>query len=687
MNQESAKSFLWSKEKRASLQAHLTGAWADDIWQVSGTTEQGNQVSRSLHLVLVNPAIKEEVKYALWYQLTQGEWQGQTPGVQRRLLVRIRHLVTWLNHVAPPSLPSLLERDLPFWICSLRTWLVEMGYYTTSSEKYLHSTQTYITYSRDDRHIGVLRAIYGVLVEAYDGRPEMEKDIWDLRKLGVELDLSKTTYKLNFTYIAQPWLRFLAKKYLAYNLAIYGVGDCVVKLGSIRQFSHFLEKQAPESQVADLDRSLMLRYVSFLQTQPLSVSVRNQRLTTLRTFLEICAHRLGISGLTREPLLFDDELSQEPESASREIPAEVLVQLRKHLHVLPTTILRMVTVLLELGLRINELCQLPLDCLICDDKHEWYLRFYQSKTHREQVLPLVEKEVIGAIQAQQEVVRARWGKACSYLFPSPSTPNTPYKQLTFARKLNQWAEQCQITDTNQRLYRFTSHQFRHTVGMRLINEDVPLEVVSRLLGHRSLAMTQIYARVRDQKLRTDLERVARKRKTVDYQGNAVKGDARANDSEVQMTRKGVRGQTLAVGGCARLIVLGDCNHANKCLICPMWLTSTDDLPTLKSFYDRSIRLKQRAIEKGNKIVVEQQDRIIPTLALRIKSLEETEMDGTLCVDDVLAQLRTDLAEAECGLEEAQAAGLVLATRHLERAITDMNMRIVALEVPDDRTHE
>jgi hypothetical protein len=200
-------------------------------------------------------------------------------------------------------------------------------------------------------------------------------------------------------------------------------------------------------------------------------------------------------------------------------------------------------------------------------------------------------------------------------------------------------------------------------------------------------MTQVYARVRDQKLRADLERVARKRKMVDYQGNAVKGNWQANDPEVQMTRKGVRGQTLAVGGCGRLVVLGDCSYANKCLTCPMWLTSTDDLPALKSFSERAIRLKQRATACGNQVVIDQQDRIIPTLALRIKSLEATEIDGSLCVNDVLTQLRTDLAEAECGLEEAQTARLVLAARHLERAIREMKTRIAALEVPDDRTNE
>ncbi|GLV61169.1 hypothetical protein KDH_79850 [Dictyobacter sp. S3.2.2.5] len=92
-----------------------------------------------------------------------------------------------------------------------------------------------------------------------------------------------------------------------------------------------------------------------------------------------------------------------------------------------------------------------------------------------------------------------------------------------------------------------------------------------------------------------------------------------------------------------------------------------------------MRLKQRAIERGNQFVVQQQDHIIPILEVRIKSLEIPEMDGSLCLDDVLAQLCSDLTEAESGLEEARVAGLVLASRHLERAITEIKARIVALE--------
>src|SRR6266700_6824431 len=118
--------------------------------------------------------------------------------------------------------------------------------------------------------------------------------------------------------------------------------------------------------------------------------------------------------------------------------------------------------------------------------------------------------------------------------------------------------------------------------MRLLNDGVPIEVISRLLGHKSLMMTQVYARVRDKKMRADLERVACMRKTVNAQGQTVKGDSRANDPEAQLVRRGIRGQTLPVGGCGRLIVLGECSHANKCLTCSMWLTATDDLPNLTS---------------------------------------------------------------------------------------------------------
>jgi len=67
------------------------------------------------------------------------------------------------------------------------------------------------------------------------------------------------------------------------------------------------------------------------------------------------------------------------------------------------------------------------------------------------------------------------------------------------------------------------------------------------------------------------------------------------------------------------------------------------------------------------------------LSLRIKSLEDPGTAGGLSVDELLLQLRSDLTEAESGLEEAREAELPLAAKHLERTITDLKMRIAALE--------
>ena len=473
MNQEPAHVKLWSEEKLAQLQKQLTGTWAEDSWpmQCRVPGQKGKQVQRFFHFTFSSASLAIEFKYALWSHLTHGEWQ--TPWSQENLFYALGLLVSWLNQTAPTT-QSLLEKSLEFWVCSLRSWLVQTGHYTPGRGKHLTASQTYTTYPKEDRRIILFRVVYRTLADAYDDRPETDKEVWDLRKLGLSLNLSQSTHRLNFTVITQPWLRMLAQRYLKYNLAIHSVGDCVSKLTAIRQFSQFLTQAAPQSEASMLDRALMLRYLGFLQEQKLAAATRHNYLVALRVFLDTCVHRLNVPGLSREPLIFDGDLVKRPEYETREVPEEVLVQLRKHLGALPTITLRMVTILLSVGLRISELCLLPLDCLICDDKHEWYLRFSQSKTHREHVIPLVEEELVGTLQAQQQDVRAQWENTCPYLFPSPLAPTRPYHQKTFSHHLNTWALKYEIKDQHGQLYRFTAHQFRHTVGMRLINDDVPL---------------------------------------------------------------------------------------------------------------------------------------------------------------------------------------------------------------------
>jgi integrase/recombinase XerD len=54
--------------------------------------------------------------------------------------------------------------------------------------------------------------------------------------------------------------------------------------------------------------------------------------------------------------------------------------------------------------------------------------------------------------------------------------------------------------------RVTPHMLRHTAATLLIETGVDIRFVQRLLGHSSIATTEIYTHVSDEALRRTLER-------------------------------------------------------------------------------------------------------------------------------------------------------------------------------------
>ncbi len=554
---------LWMESGQRRLQEHLVGRWADDIWLVNPKSSKRRAVY--LRFSITSIPLKIEIKFAVWSMFDCGQWNMEKDqGDLRRNLIII---IKWLNHFTS-TIQSLMERSLEQWEISLRSYIIQTGQRKQRIQKVLLSTQEYLKYVGEDRCIYLFRQLYRAIQDEYDGRPSLEKDLWDLRTLGLAVNLTDSHYTLNFTLISQLWLRDLAKAFMKYSIATRSPGDSMSKLQSLRRFSQFLVLQYPTSLSSDIDRSMIVQYISYLRTFNLSDRSRKIALGDLRIIFETCAHQLRIEGITREPIIFSSDFPKPMKQLTREIPGKVLEQVRKHLETLDTTTLRMVVILLECGMRISELCSLPLECLICDDKHDWYLRSYQMKSKKEHIIPLVNKKVVTAIQVQQQSIRERWGSTCPYLFPSRESHTMPFKAKVFDNKLNEWATQKDIRDSMGKLYRFQSHQFRHTVGMRLINDDIPLEIISRLLGHSQLSSTQIYAYKNAAALRKELERVARRRKVVNHLGETVTNNAQASDSIIQITRQGIRGQTLPIGGCGRPVTSGDCEHANKCLNCP-----------------------------------------------------------------------------------------------------------------------
>lgn len=436
----------WSREKQKSLQEHLMDRWANDTWIFTGSNPKRH---RYLRFTINSPMLKTEVKYAIWSKFESGKRASHA--LHTDLIVNLSYLIDWLNHFIP-LIQSLMEKTLKEWETSFRSYLTQTSSLRNPKVKVLSASQEYIKYCYEDQRIFLLRQVYTAIRMAYDDRPETEKDMWDMRKMELPLNLAKGAYWLNFTLIAQPWLRHLAKAYIKYDIAIHSPGGCSVKLDCLRNFSRFLTERDPEGHLSasDIDRVLVVQYIGFLCEIKATDRRKSQLLRNLRIFLETSAHDLMIEELPKERIIFNEDVPKIPLPPSREIPEGVLTQLRVHLSTLPTTILRMVVILLECGLRISELCSLPLNCLTCDEEQQWSLHFYQMKSKQEHSIPLVDETIIQVIQAQQRSIHERGGSESPYLFPSTKLPLLPFKSNTFALHLNKWALEHTIRDSNGR---------------------------------------------------------------------------------------------------------------------------------------------------------------------------------------------------------------------------------------------
>jgi hypothetical protein len=181
-----------------------------------------------------------------------------------------------------------------------------------------------------------------------------------------------------------------------------------------------------------------------------------------------------------------------------------------------------------------------------------------------------------AITAQQQAMIDEFGDPAFLLPRRTRNPegNVAFSTATFRGQLHQWLRVCDIRDEHARPVRVTPHQWRHTFGTRLINNEVPQETVRRLLDHTSHAMTAHYARLSDTTIRQQWEQ-ARK---VNIAGEHLAADTGPLAEAVWMKNNLARAKMALPNGYCTLPLQQKCEFANACLTCPVFVTTAEFLP-------------------------------------------------------------------------------------------------------------
>ena len=581
---------LWPHAESPLCHSH------NNTWKANGRNDIDGFVARfesndtpaneTIQLGILTPQLKLEMQYAL--QQRHDDRRGKlTPTVVARV---VRLLID-------TATTSLLDLDADQW----RERSAVMLNDTRSRGLLLYAHSTVLD-----------------LAEAGGWEAEYPRDVWRMHRLGYE-----GHYTLRFDRIPQPWLKEPAKRWIRLRLSRglnleAGGGRPLL---AIARFGRFLADVDIED-ISRIDRELLERYLAHLNRE-YSPQRRGAHIGLLNGFFTAIRQHHWATGLPTTAMFFAEDHPKRGEHLPRALAEHVMTQLenRDNLDRFNNPAYRLITVILmRCGLRITDALRLRGDCVTTDADGAPYLRYFNHKMKRDALVP-IDPDLVDMIGVQRRHVCEHWPGGTTLLFPRPTKNidgQLPLAIPTYREALHRWLTECDIRDEHSHPVHFTPHQWRHTLGTRLINRDVPQEIVRRILDHDSPQMTAHYARLHDTTVRRAWE-AARK---VDNHGREVHldPDGPLADAAWAKQRLGRATQALPNGYCG-LPVQQSCPHANACLTCPMFLTTGEFLPQHRTQRNQTLQLITAAEARGQKRLAEMNRQVLGNLDAIITSLD------------------------------------------------------------------
>jgi site-specific recombinase XerD len=341
--------------------------------------------------------------------------------------------------------------------------------------------------------------------------------------------------------------------------------------GTLREFTTFLATEDHEVRcAADVQRRHIEAYKRWLAKRPaahggpLHRHTVKDRLGVMRNFFERIIEWGYDDAPARVPLFAADFPIPDqplPRFLDDAAATKLLVAARAD----PDPFVRLaVEFLARTGLRKGEFLDLRVDAVVQIGSAYW-LRVPVGKLHNDRYIPLHPqlKAMLDAWLAQRPE-----GLRSDLLFVERG------RRFSIARVDHAVAKVARAAGIGH----VSPHQLRHTLATQAINRGMSLEAIAALLGHRSLSMTMVYARIADRTVADEYFKVSEKVEALYDQPKHL--PAQDEGTEMAKLRREMNRRMLGNGYCARPVEL-DCHFESICESCTYFVTTPEFTPILQ----------------------------------------------------------------------------------------------------------
>lgn len=425
-------------------------------------------------------------------------------------LKTIKHDKTYFNQLCQAiqrsrsSPSSFMDWNEKEWTKLLHIWMLQNGV-----PFYYEKKSAYGTVTKVQAHlIRYLKCIRRFL-QSQDQRSEKEKDIWRLDKLGLVINENPIyrTNTINFTGIKQDSIREEVKKAIYQHLKFEKLGTVQREMTSMRQFSAYLYDNAGEiKSCAEIDRALLEDYLIHKATNGNSGRSNSDDILKLRNVLETIGKICGYPHLER--LFISTDIPSEIQPEFKTYSESELKRLNAQITKLDVQLTRCMVIHQMLGTRISDTLTLRRDCLSNRNGLD-IIRIQQVKTSTYE--KPISTELAALIRKAIECSEQRHGES-EYIFVDAKDSSRPLQYTTIKHQVLKLIQKEGLTDDEGKPFRFGSHMYRRSYGVKLTELHLDDWTIAKLLGHKSLSAVKHYRKMSN-RLLADETRRAREAQT------------------------------------------------------------------------------------------------------------------------------------------------------------------------------